>query len=274
MIIGASSFAGSIPELKEQVQSVELYIPKLGIYEGMELQVNRLNKILDELSTSNLVTSIHAPYFADVSTYPSELVIDTANMEGAQFRLMGESIELANRLDSKVVVVHPGRINNSNHEASFSKMVGNLKLLASIADDYGVMLGLENKEGTDHGNLCCNADELIKAVDEVDSPNLGVTYDIGHANLTCGADSRKLLDFTETVLKFVVHMHLHDNGGHWTNEYAGDQHMAPGSGTVDFSILNMMSGYRGIYNLEVFSMDDVKAGKDIIRRFCSSPRKF
>ena len=75
MIIGASSFAGSLPELKKQVQSVELYIPKLGIYEGIELQKNRLNKVLDELSTCDLATSIHAPYFADVPTYPKELVI-------------------------------------------------------------------------------------------------------------------------------------------------------------------------------------------------------
>ncbi|MBN2487747.1 MAG: sugar phosphate isomerase/epimerase [Methanosarcinaceae archaeon] len=271
MIIGASSFAGSLPELKEQVQSVELYIPKLGIYEGIELQKNRLNRVLDELSTCDLATSIHAPYFADVPTYPKELVIDTANMEGAQFRLMGESIELANRLDSMVVVVHPGRINNSNHEASFLKMVENLRSLAAMAEDCGVMLGLENKEGTDHGNLCFSAEELVKAVHEVNSPNLGATYDVGHANLTCGADPEKLQDFTATVLSCIVHIHLHDNSGHWTNEYAGDQHMAPGSGTVDFSILNMMPGYRGIYNLEVFSMDDVIAGKDVISRVCRQP---
>jgi sugar phosphate isomerase/epimerase len=268
VIIGASSFAGSFPELKEQVHSVELYIPKLGIYEGIELQKNRLNKILDELSTYNLVTSIHAPYFADVPTYPQELVIDTASMGRSDFRLMEEAIELANRLDSKVVVVHPGRANNSNHEASFSKMVENLRSIAVIAEDCGVILGLENKEGTDQGNLCCSADELVKAVNEVDSPNLGATYDVGHANLTCGADPEKLQEFTETVLSCIVHIHLHDNSGHWTDEYAGDQHMAPGSGTVDFSILNMLSEYRGIYNFEVFSMDDVIAGKDVISRVC------
>ncbi|MCL7411591.1 MAG: sugar phosphate isomerase/epimerase [Methanosarcinaceae archaeon] len=263
MIIGASSFAGTIEEIKNEVQSVELYIPKLGLYKNLQLQDEILDNIMDALSTSDLATSIHAPYFADVPTYPKELVVDTANMDRTHFRLMEESIELANRLDSKVVVIHPGRI-NSNRALSFSNMVENLKELASTAHDYGVMLGLENKEGTDPGNLCCNTAELLNAVAAVDSFNLGVTFDVGHANLTCGGVSEKVREFAKDLNGHVVHIHLHDNNGVWTNEYAGDMHMAPGSGTVDFSVINEISDYSGIYNLEVFSIDDIVSGKNII----------
>ena len=265
MIIGASSFAGTIEEIKNEVESVELYIPKLGLYKDLQLQDDVLDNIMDALSTSDLVTSIHAPYFADVPTYPKELVVDTANMDRTHFRLMEESIELANRLDSKVVVMHPGRI-NGNRALSFLNMIENLKDLASTANDYGVMLGLENKEGTDHGNLCCETAELLEAVAAVDSPNLGVTFDVGHANLTCDGVSEKVRKFAKDLDGHVVHMHLHDNNGVWTDEYAGDVHMAPGSGTVDFSVINEISDYRGIYNLEVFSIDDVAAGKDVIDR--------
>jgi len=265
MIIGASSFAGTIEEIKDEVGSIELYVPKLGLYKKIQLQDDVLDSIMDSLSTCNLVTSIHAPYFADVPTYPKELVVDTANMGRTHFRLMEESIELANRLDSKVVVIHPGRIND-NRDLSFSKMVENLKELALFAHDRGVMLGLENKEGTDHGNLCCGTTELLEAVRAVNSPNLGVTFDVGHANLTCGGVSEKVRNFAKSLDGHVVHMHLHDNNGVWTDEYAGDVHMAPGSGTVDFSVINEISDYRGIYNLEVFSMDDVVAGKAVIDR--------
>lgn len=265
MIIGASSFAGTIEEIKEEVGSIELYIPKLELYKNLQLQDDVLNSIVDSLSTCNLVTSIHAPYFADVLTYPKELVVDTANMGRTHFRLMEESIELANRLDSKVVVVHPGRIND-NRDLSFSKMIENLKKLASTAHEYSVMLGLENKEGTDNGNLCSGTTELLEAVKSVDSPNLGITFDIGHANLTCGGVSEKVKNFAKDLNGHVVHMHLHDNNGVWTNEYAGDAHMAPGSGNVDFSVINEISDYRGIYNLEVFSIDDVVAGKAVIVR--------
>ncbi|WP_292487916.1 sugar phosphate isomerase/epimerase family protein [Methanohalobium sp.] len=263
MIIGASSLAGSVYQLKHEVDSIELYIPKMGLYNGSKLQDDEFKKVYDELSTSNAFTSMHAPYFADVDTYPDDLLVDTTIMDDKQFGLMEESIKLANKLDTRVVVIHPGKIHQDRYR-SFSKMVDNLKSLASTASDYGVMLGLENKEGTDTNNLCCDADELLQAVEEVNSDYLGVTFDIGHANLTCGGDNQKLRYFANRISKYVVHMHLHDNYGLWTKDYDGDLHQAPGKCTIDFSILEDIKGYRGIYNLEVFSIDDVVAGKKII----------
>jgi len=42
MIIGASSFAGTFPELRTEVGSIELYIPKLDVYEGTRLVKSRI----------------------------------------------------------------------------------------------------------------------------------------------------------------------------------------------------------------------------------------
>ena len=42
--------------------------------------------------------------------------------------------------------------------------------------------------------------------------------------------------------------------------------MAPGKGCVDFSVLKLLSGYRGVYNLEVFSLEDVRLGKEVIEK--------
>ncbi len=263
MILGASSFAGSFPEIASELQSVELYMPKLGVYKNSVLQKDILGSILDELSVCDLKTSIHAPYFADVSTYPKDVVIDTAKMGDREFRLIRDSIELASNLDSKAIVLHPGRFDN-HREACFDRMVSNLKLLASEAEDNDVLLGLENKEGTSTGNLCCGVDELIRAVEAVNSDNLGATFDIGHANLTCNGDSAKLREFARKLAPYIVHVHVHDNDGVWTEEYDGDQHLAPGSGIIDYSILNELKGYRGTYNMEVFSMEDVCSGKETL----------
>ncbi|AKB86032.1 sugar phosphate isomerase/epimerase family protein [Methanococcoides methylutens] len=266
MMIGASSFAGELKELDDHVQSVELYMPKLGVYEGSKLQKERLEMILDELSTCDLQTSMHAHYFADVPTYPKELVVDTASMGEMHFTLMEECIELAGRLGTKAVVMHPGRVGD-DREASLKRMVSNLGRLAAFASENNVMIGLENKEATDPGNLCCEAEELLKVVDAVNSPNLGVTFDVGHANLTCEGDSERLAAFVRTISDHVVHVHLHDNYGYWTSNYDGDEHMAPGSGNIDYSVLKGLNGYKGIYNLEVFSMDDVLAGKKVIGEY-------
>ncbi|MBP2030760.1 sugar phosphate isomerase/epimerase [Methanohalophilus levihalophilus] len=264
-MIGASSFAASLSVLDEHVDSVELYIPKLNVYNIDELIREAIESIIDELSTCNLETSIHAPYFADTPNYPSEIVVDLSAMKKLHFRLMEESIELASELGSRAVVIHPGRI-HTDREHSFRKMIENLKHLADFAQDRNVVLGLENKEGTDAENLCCDYSELLRAVNAVDSPALGVTFDVGHANLTCRGDQGLLNHFARQLSEHVVHVHLHDNHGCWTDEYCGDIHMAPGGGCIDYSVLKELRGFKGIYNLEVFSLEDVLEGKKALKR--------
>lgn len=262
MIIGASSFAASFPELKHEVESIELYIPKLGVYEGTKLIKNRIKKIKDFLSTSDMSTSIHAPYFSDAPNYPHELVVDTAHLNDAQNRLLEECIIMAEKLGSKVVVIHPGRI-EIDREMSFENMVSELSRIAKIAEERNVMLGLENKEGTDPVNLCCSVSELAEAIERIGSPNLGATFDIGHANLTCGGDQSRLRDFACAIKEYVVHVHVHDNGGILTEKYWGDLHGAPGAGGIDFSVLKELD-FNGIYNLEVFSIEYVRAGRKML----------
>lgn len=263
MIFGVSSFACSLPNLKGHVESIELYIPKLGIYSGLKLEKKKLEEILNELSVHDFSSTIHAPYSAADPKYPSALQIDTAKMGEREFSLMKESMTLANRVNASVVVIHPGRVGQSR-EKSFSCMVENFCKLASLAEDYGVTLGLENKEGTDPSNFCCEAEELLKTLEAVNSEHLKATFDIGHANLTCGGNPEKLRNFVQVLEEHIVHIHLHDNNGEWTEKYDGDEHMAPGKGCTDFSVLNLLSEYRGIYNFEVFSLEDVLFGKKTI----------
>lgn len=268
MMIGASSFAGSIPELIEEVESIELYVPKLGVYEGTRLIRTRIKKIRDILSGYEITTSIHAPYYSTAANYPHDLVVDTSKLNRISCGLLTDCIKIANYLGSGPVVIHPGRI-GASRQGSFDNMVEILSSLARVAEDNGVLLGLENKEGTDPGNLCCSVEELIGAVLQVDSPNLGVTLDIGHANLTCGGDPVRLREFVRMLKDFIVHVHVHDNSGQLTERYFGDFHGAPGTGVVDFTILNELD-FDGVFNLEVFSMEDVREGKKILRELNNS----
>jgi sugar phosphate isomerase/epimerase len=265
LIFGASSFAGSFQDLKENVRSIELYVPKLGIYNGSVLEKKELERILDEMSTHYFAGTVHAPYSAADPRYPAALQVDTAKMGDREFTLLEESMAIANRIGASVVVLHPGRV-GPDREKSFASMVNNLGFLASLAEDYGVMLGLENKEGTDHSNFCCEAGELTRTIEAVNSEHLKATFDIGHANLTCGGNPEKLSTFVRTLKKHIIHLHLHDNSGKWTEKYDGDEHMAPGKGCVDFSVLKLLSDFRGVYNLEVFSVEDVQLGKEIIEK--------
>lgn len=260
MILGASSFAGRPGDLKEHIEFIELYVPKLGIYNGSTLEIEKLDRVLDEILIYNFAVTVHAPYSSGDSKYPSALQVDTAKMGKKEFTLMEESIALANKVEAPVVVLHPGRV-GPDREKSYYSMIKNLNKLASVADDYGVTLGLENKESTDPSNFCCEAEELSLAIEAVNSEHLKATFDTGHANLTCGGNPEKLKEFVLTLKKHIIHLHLHDNSGQWTERYDGDEHMAPGEGCVDFSALKLLSGYRGVYNFEVFSLEDLLFGK-------------
>lgn len=264
MIIGASSFASSLHDLGKEVESIELYIPKLGLYKKGKLVKEHVAELHDILSTCKNRTTIHAPYFGELPNYPVELVVDTARMGSSQSRLMEESISLAGELGSSVVVVHPGKI-TGNREECFRHMVGNLRTLASKAGNFGVIIGLENKEGTDPTNLCCDARELLRAIKEVNSPFLKATFDIGHANLTCGGDMGKLRDFARELGDSVAHVHVHDNTGKNSEKYFGDLHGAPGEGCIDFSVLEELS-CNAVYNLEVFSIEGVRTGRTMLKK--------
>ncbi|MDD5473866.1 MAG: sugar phosphate isomerase/epimerase [Candidatus Methanoperedens sp.] len=263
MIIGASSFASSLYDLGKEVASIELYIPKLELYKKGKVVKEKADELYDILSTVKNHTTIHAPYFGELSNYPIELMVDTAHMGRAQFRLMEESISLADELGSSVVVVHPGKI-TEDREKCFRHMVGNLRKLASKAGNCGIIIGLENKEGTDPTNLCCEARELLRAIKEVDSPFLKATFDIGHANLTCGGDTGKLRDFARELGDSVAHVHVHDNTGKNSEKYFGDLHGAPGEGCIDFTVLEELD-CNAVYNLEVFSMEGVRTGKTMLK---------
>ena len=262
MIIGASSFAGTFPELKTEVGSIELYIPKLDVYEGTSLVKSRISKLKDILSSYNISSSIHAPYFSDAPNYPVELIVDTAKLNDTGERLLKESIMIGETMGSGVVVIHPGRI-NGDKERSFKDMISNLRRIARFAEERNVILGLENKEGTDPENLCISVSELIKAIEQIGSPNLGATFDIGHANLTCKGDQAKLRQFSRAIKEHVVHVHVHDNTGSLTEKFWGGLHGAPGSGNIDFSVLEELN-FNGVYNLEVFSIEDVRAGRKML----------
>jgi len=82
----------------------------------------------------------------------------------------------------------------------------------------GIEIALENE--TDQV-----PDLLVKLVDEVDNPCLGVCFDIGHARLFSELDAP---EWVRRMDHRLLHVHLHDNDG------KGDCHWPLGRGTIDF----------------------------------------
>ncbi|MGO8881950.1 MAG: sugar phosphate isomerase/epimerase family protein [Desulfomonilaceae bacterium] len=135
------------------------------------------------------------------------------------------------------------------HFSVDKRIVGGLVLTEKIrALKEIVEYGRRNSVAINMENLSETAEDLEPVMSEV--PNLGLTLDVGHANL--GGSENKSIAFIEKFGKLIRHVHLHDNYGGQTQ--ADDLHLPIGDGTVDFRAIMtslMSAGYDGTMTLEV-----------------------
>ena len=116
---------------------------------------------------------------------------------------------------------------------------------ASVAETFNVIIGLENFS---HVKNCVQSTfaELADWIDEINSPALKITLDIGHAHLEGGVEKA-----IETFGPRIVHIHLNDNDGR------SSLHGKLGSGTIDWqAIAPFMATFDGMLSLEIIGVDD------------------
>jgi sugar phosphate isomerase/epimerase len=84
--------------------------------------------------------------------------------------------------------------------------------------DAGILIVLEN-------DIEKSPDLLVRLVNEVDNPFLGLCMDIGHQHMFSELDA---LEWVRRMANRLCHVHLHDN------DRTGDNHWSLGRGTIDF----------------------------------------
>jgi sugar phosphate isomerase/epimerase len=115
-----------------------------------------------------------------------------------------------------------------------------LSELVNYAGKNSVSINLENLSET--------AEDIEPVWNEV--PNLGITLDVGHANLYSAEN--KSISIIRKLGRSISHVHLHDNLG--GDSPKDDLHLPIGEGNVDFgSILEALleTGYDRTITLEV-----------------------
>ena len=142
------------------------------------------------------------------------------------------TLRLAHDLGARPIVVHPGLIDCGDlppAEASESVRAEALDHLADflargahLAEDTGTVLCVENLFHTP-GNVIQSYEELVALVETVGSPAVGITLDVGHADLSDGLPSA-----LAAFAPHLRHVHVHDSDGR-------RDHREVGRGTVDFA---------------------------------------
>jgi sugar phosphate isomerase/epimerase len=178
-------------------------------------------------------------------------------------RQLQETIRLCHGIGGNLVIIHPGiaaplSIEKRHPLTQYPKFtLENIKKdavlnfkeslhdAAPVAEKFDVVLGLENFS---HVKNCVQSTyaELVQWVDEINSPALKITLDVGHANLEGGVE--KAIEIFDSR---IAHIHLNDNDGH------SSLHGKLGSGTIDWhAIAPFLANFDGMLSLELIGFDD------------------
>jgi sugar phosphate isomerase/epimerase len=163
-----------------------------------------------------------------------------------------QAAEAAATFQVRYFVIHPGpeSWDLKEHDERFERLrwaADSLNQVAERCSKLGVGCTLENK--LPH-LLFANTSDLLWILATMDTVQVGVCLDTGHANLT--GDIYSIMHKLSRHLRMV---HAHDNHGN------GDEHLPPGKGYIDWSrVLTELegTGFRGGFILELGSMADMQ----------------
>ncbi len=224
--------------------------------------VRRAAARIDELGME--AYSFHAPFAHS---------LDISSPDAGQRQRALEEIclaaEAAALLRVHYFVIHPGPESTLSppHEERFLRMENVVEILNRVAErcrELGIRCVLENK--LPH-LLFGKSSDILWILDALDSVDVGVCLDTGHAALS--GDLQNLLHKLAGHLKMI---HAHDNCGH------RDDHLPPGDGRIDWDTVVqtlVIRGFRGALILELAgapdpaaTMANARRGRSFLRRVC------
>ncbi len=208
-------------------------------------------KIKKRSKKNNIKLIVHTPFYLPTSTLLPEI------REGL-FKNVKKAIELATKLDSDRITIHPGyrEMPSVVIEKTYSSLVSNLKKIVKMGSKNNVYICLENLDVWGN-NLCSSYSDYTKVLESV--PNIKATLDIGHTN----TGDKNPVDFFKSVEDKLMDMHIHDNDG------SKDQHNLMGEGNIDFIKLFKAckkANYKGPFILELFPYENIKKGKKRLKK--------
>jgi len=229
--------------------------------EQIELDPQRDARIAEVRQT---LEALHAHMPQAHAYLPANVAHPDGFRRDADMDLLLRHLTCCAALGVEYVVIHPGTgdgyttpqelrdIRSLNIEA-FSR-------LGDHAGELGIRIGIENTMDDRKRNrrsFGARLTELLELLTALDHAALGITIDTSHANvqkLHCGAVIRQ-------CGRHVCCTHMSDNDG------SGDQHLAPGRGTIDWpAVVAALRdlGYDGVFNLEIPGESEPAPSLDVL----------
>ncbi len=221
-------FGGEIDA--QEVEVIELGLDRVDFLDEQK-EKELLSKATYLASSFGTEFTIHAPH---IDSRIEGIKIDFSTNNGKNFTVMEKVLKIAAEIETGYIVVHPGSQNGERKCLNLNIL--NLIRLCALAEEYGVILLLENLFDRDGGNkIGVFPREIFHIIEMVGSENLKINLDIGHAFIASNAYGISLEDYFE-LGNYIHQMHLHDNFGILESEEAmfGDRHLPIGHGKINF----------------------------------------
>lgn len=198
------------------------------------------NEKLEEISSDMIandlnIRAVHAPF--------GELDNLSDPLEEERIRTVKKHIKIIEKLPflkTDILHVHPSIKNHGMSEDTLTKkLINSLEDLLPVAEKAKVKIAVENMPYR-YGS----GEDIMKIINDFDSPWLGVCLDTGHAKLAGG-----LQENLEVVKERLFDLHINDNTG------VRDSHLQAPYGTIDWSLFLKSlekTGFDGPMNIEAY----------------------
>jgi sugar phosphate isomerase/epimerase len=182
-------------------------------------------------------------------------------------------IKSARAIGAGWVIVHGGYHFTADRRERMDIAVARLERAAKVAESEGMTLLLENMnpepEGAEVKYLVHDVEEAEFYFSRLKSPAIKWAFTSNHAHMlpygvTGFLDRMRTLGFD---VERIGEVRLADNRG------AIEEHLYPGTGTMDFSSLFATleaRGYRGHYMQDYTTVDDMVTGREIVARMAEN----
>lgn len=199
---------------KVNIDCLEIQLAVVGIIDSKgNINNTQKEKILGLLKKFKIsVGSVHAPYPYYV---PSYLNFKKGGLHKRAIKCLKNSINVANELEAKVVVIHPSHtLGLAQNEAVYEKritktIVENLSLIRNYLEKkrFDIKIGIETMAPKkDRVVVGDNPQEIITIIESLDSKKIGATWDMCHAYRSMMKYKLKAKDFKE-LTRYTYHIH-------------------------------------------------------------------
>jgi sugar phosphate isomerase/epimerase len=230
---------------------LQVRMPPRLVLSDHDLLTVHATTLRERLALTGLRLILHAP---------DDLLAGTAEHD----RQLDGALSYADAAGSDLIVYHGARVPVADRRVQerLAAEKRSLRRVIRRASRLGVRIAIENLAPVYPGPGYVSYDPAAVAalIRELDSEQVGMCLDLGHAHISADGANRPLTEVIEPVLGQVILFHVHDNfGARPFAPRAGgiepvrlDLHLAPGAGSLPWRTLApLLAAHRAPLQLEV-----------------------